>query len=195
MLFLHNRTANDPGAFKIPQRLPLWQWFSSYVDRLHPSGRAHLAARILRGMLSQSYAPVTSASSATNLSLPIRLSPYLLCRAISEARAHLQRSVRVMFLHNITSNAQVLWKLDFWPYGDVLVPSWSGCTFLVNCCEKISRSGDNVSDLLDNVNIRLLPHYLFQVKHMGVTRKRDNYYRLYLCKKIKINFALSGFSL
>ena len=76
VLFLHNRTPNDPGAFKNPPRLPLWQRFSSYLVRLHPSGRAHLAARILRGMLTQSYAPVANASSATNLSSPIRLSPY-----------------------------------------------------------------------------------------------------------------------
>ena len=71
------RTANNPGAFKTPPRFPIWQWFTSYLVRLlHPSARTHLAARILRGMLSQSYAPVASASSATNLSSPIRLSPY-----------------------------------------------------------------------------------------------------------------------
>ena len=38
----------DPGAFKKTHRLPLWRWLSTYMDRLQPLGRAHLAARILR---------------------------------------------------------------------------------------------------------------------------------------------------
>ena len=94
-LFLHNRTANDPGAFKNPPRFPIWQWFTSYLVRLlHPSARTHLAARILRGMLSQSYAPVASASSATNLSSPIRLSPYC-CVAPSARRVRIGTALSV----------------------------------------------------------------------------------------------------
>ena len=50
-------------------------------------------------------------------------------------------------------------------------------------------------NLLNHVNIRLLPHYLFQVNHMGVTRKRDNYYRLYLCKKLRLILLWAVFTL
>ena len=67
----------DLGAFKKKPTFPPLAMVCSYLVRLlHPSGRVHLAALILRGMLTQSYAPVANASSATNLSSPIRLSPY-----------------------------------------------------------------------------------------------------------------------